>query len=33
MAPSGKHSLDGRKLQQTPSKDVYIENGKKIVKK
>ena len=32
-APSGKYSLDGRKLKQTPSKDVYIENGKKIVKK
>ena len=31
--PSGKYSLDGRKLQQTPSKGVYIENGKKIVKK
>ena len=32
-APSGKYSLDGRKLKQTPSKGVYIENGKKIVKK
>lgn len=32
-APSGKYSLDGRTLKQTPSKDVYIENGKKIVKK
>ena len=31
--PSGKYSLDGRKLKQTPSKGVYIENGKKIVKK
>ena len=30
---SGKYSLDGRKLKQTPSKDVYIEKGKKIVKK
>ena len=32
-APSGKYSLDGRKLKQAPSKGVYIENGKKIVKK
>ena len=32
-APSGKYSLDGRKLKQTPSKGVYIENGKKIIKK
>ena len=32
-APSGKYSLDGRKLKQTPSKGVNIENGKKIVKK
>ena len=32
-APGGKYSLDGRKLKQTPSKGVYIENGKKIVKK
>ena len=32
-APSGNYSLDGRKLKQTPSKGVYIENGKKIVKK
>lgn len=31
--PSGKYSLDGRKLKQTPCKGVYIENGKKIVKK
>ena len=31
--PSGKYSLDGRKLKQTPNKGVYIENGKKIVKK
>ena len=31
--PGGKYSLDGRKLKQTPSKGVYIENGKKIVKK
>lgn len=31
--PSGKYSLDGRKLKLTPSKGVYIENGKKIVKK
>ena len=29
-APSGKYSLDGRKLKQTPSKGVYIENGKKL---
>lgn len=32
-ASSGKYSLDGRKLKQTPCKGVYIENGKKIVKK
>lgn len=32
-APSGKYSLDGRKLKQTPSNGVYIENGKKIVKR
>lgn len=32
-APSGKYSLDGRKLNQAPSKGIYIENGKKIVKK
>ena len=32
-APSGKYSLDGRKLKQIPNKGVYIENGKKIVKK
>lgn len=32
-AQGGKYSLDGRKLKQTPSKGVYIENGKKIVKK
>lgn len=32
-APSGKYSLDGRKQKQTPCKGVYIENGKKIVKK
>ena len=32
-ASSGKYSLDGRKLKHTPSKGVYIENGKKIVKK
>ena len=31
-APSGKYSLDGRKLKHTPSKGVYLENGKKIVK-
>lgn len=32
-APSGKYFLDGRKLKQTPSNGVYIENGKKIVKR
>ena len=32
-APSGKYSLDGRKFKQAPSKGVYIENGKKIIKK
>ena len=32
-ASSRKYSLDGRKLKQTPCKGVYIENGKKIVKK
>lgn len=32
-ASSGKYSLDGRKLKQIPNKGVYIENGKKIVKK
>lgn len=32
-ASTGKYSLDGRKLTQTPSKGFYIENGKKIVKK
>lgn len=32
-ATSGKYSLDGRKLKQAPNKGVYIENGKKIVKK
>ena len=32
-APSEKYSLDGRKLKQTPSKGVYIENRKKIAKK
>ena len=32
-APGGKYSLDGRKLKQTPSKGVYIGNGKKIIKK
>ena len=32
-APSGKYSLNGRKLKQAPCKDVYIENGKKIIKK
>lgn len=32
-APSGNYSLDGRKLKQAPSKGIYIENGKKIVKK
>ena len=32
-ASTGKYSLDGRKLKQAPSKGVYIENGKKIVKK
>ena len=31
--PTRKYSLDGRKLKQTPSKGIYIENGKKIVKK
>ena len=30
---SGKYLLDGRKLKQTPSKGIYIEDGKKIVKK
>lgn len=33
QGPSGKYSLDGRKLKQTPSNGVYIENGKKIVKR
>ena len=28
-ASSGKYSLDGRKLKHTPSKGVYLENGKK----
>ena len=32
-APSGKYSLDGKKFKQAPSKGVYIENGKKIIKK
>ena len=32
-ASAGKYSLDGRKLKQSPNKGVYIENGKKIVKK
>lgn len=32
-APSGKYSLDGREMEQPPSKGVYIENGKKITKK
>ena len=32
-ASSGKYSLDGRKLKQIPNKGVYIESGKKIVKK
>lgn len=32
-APSGKYSLEGRKLKQASSKGVYIENGKKIIKK
>ena len=32
-ASTRKYSLDGRKLKQTPSKGVYIENGKKIIKK
>ena len=32
-APSGKYSLDGRKFKQALSKGVYIENGKKIIKK
>ena len=32
-APDGKYSLGGRMLKQTPNKGVYIENGKKIVKK
>ena len=31
-ASSGKYSLDGRVLKNTPSKGVYIENGKKILK-
>ena len=31
--PSGKYSLDGRKLKQASSKGIYIENGKKIAKK
>ena len=31
--PGGKYSLDGRKQKQAPSKGIYIENGKKIVKK
>ena len=31
-ASNGKYSLDGRKLKHTPSKGVYLENGKKIVK-
>ena len=31
-AQGGKYSLDGRKLKHTPSKGVYLENGKKIVK-
>ena len=32
-APSGKYSLEGRKQKQASSKGVYIENGKKIIKK
>ena len=32
-ASTRKYSLDGRKLKQTPSKGVYIGNGKKIIKK
>lgn len=32
-APNGIYSLNGEKLKQAPSKDIYIENGKKIVKK
>ena len=32
-ASAEKYSLDGRKLKHTPSKGVYIENGKKIIKK
>ena len=32
-AQGGKYSLDGRKLKQAPNKGIYIENGKKIVKK
>lgn len=32
-ASTGKYSLDGRKQNEIPSKGVYIENGKKIVKK
>ena len=32
-APSGKYSLEGRKLKQASSKGVYIENGKKILNK
>lgn len=32
-APNGRYSLDGEKLKQAHSKGLYIENGKKIVKK
>lgn len=32
-APNGRYSLDGGKLKQAHSKGLYIENGKKIVKK
>ena len=32
-AQGGEYSLDGRKLKQAPNKGIYIENGKKIVKK
>lgn len=31
--PNGKYSLDGGKLKQAHSKGIYIENGKKIVKR
>lgn len=32
-APNGRYSLDGGKQKQAHSKGLYIENGKKIVKK